>query len=57
MINEFENYLDIIELHKKIEFKTLFLEITNVCNFKCKHCYNSSGENKAIEFSMRQRLH
>lgn len=32
MINEFENYLDIIELHKKIEFKTLFLEITNVCN-------------------------
>ena len=54
MINEFENYLDIIELHKKIEFKTLFLEITNVCNFKCKHCYNSSGENKAIEFSMEE---
>lgn len=26
MINEFENYLDIIELHKKIEFKTLFLD-------------------------------
>lgn len=54
MNKEFKNYLDIIQLHKKIKFNTLFLEITNSCNCKCKHCYNSSGEKKAIEFSMEE---
>ncbi|MDE6999544.1 MAG: radical SAM protein [Lachnospiraceae bacterium] len=51
MNNELENYLDIIELRKSIKFNTLFLEITNVCNYKCKHCYNLSGEKKALGYT------
>lgn len=26
----------------------LAFDITNKCNFRCKYCYNSSGENEIV---------
>ena len=31
---------------------TLQFELTSKCNVKCKHCYNSSGENNARQDRM-----
>lgn len=52
MEEEYRNYIDIIENNKRIVFKTLFLEITNQCNYRCKHCYNCSGEFGIKEISL-----
>ena len=54
MDKELEKYLDIIKLRRNIVFNTLFLEITNACNYKCKHCYNSSGDKKTTEFTTEE---
>lgn len=43
MSKEFESYIKIIDNKISYVFKTLFVEITDRCNYQCKHCYNSSG--------------
>lgn len=54
MEKEYRNYIDIVENNKQFKFKTLFIEITNHCNYRCKHCYNCSGEFGAKEISLEE---
>lgn len=39
---ELGNILSIEQGNFSIKFNTLFIEITDKCNFRCIHCYNSS---------------
>jgi len=50
------NVNDIINENFKIDFNTLFFEITSVCNSNCTHCYNSSfGKNYYLELGMIEK--
>lgn len=54
MNREFANYIGIINNEKKYKFKTLFIEITNRCNYNCKHCYNSSSTVNKVSIELKQ---
>lgn len=54
MNSEFDNYIKIINDEKRYRFETLFLEVTNKCNYNCKHCYNSSGTVNEVSMQLKQ---
>ena len=54
MNREFANYIGIINNEKIYIFQTLFIEITNICNYNCKHCYNSSSNVNKVSIELKQ---
>lgn len=54
LVNESEPYINNIKVVKNLDTARIFLEITDKCNLKCKHCYGDYKKSNDNSLSLDQ---